>query len=216
MNDEKIDAGEISHVDVETYRIAAEHAHTGWDDYAQRATELPVPDGPCGALPRHQGAALQRRDAQRSGVRRSSPSGSPSRRRRRSTGSIRNCARRASPSRRRAENSCARPTRRSARASCRSTMPGSRQKFIELVEPVLGARARGVAGEAALGYRDDRRHQVAGRSDGAKLDAVMAGLRLTSGTGMTRHQDHRLHRHRQYGPADGRQPRQGRLPGRRL
>src|ERR1043165_1687426 len=41
MNDEKIEAGEISHVDVETYRIAAEHAHTGWEDYASAQLSFP-------------------------------------------------------------------------------------------------------------------------------------------------------------------------------
>ena len=41
MNDEKIDAGEIKHVEVETYRIAAEHAHTGWDDYASAQLSFP-------------------------------------------------------------------------------------------------------------------------------------------------------------------------------
>jgi 2-methylcitrate dehydratase PrpD len=41
MNDEKIDAAEIRHVDVETYRIAAEHAHTGWDDYASAQLSFP-------------------------------------------------------------------------------------------------------------------------------------------------------------------------------
>src|SRR3982751_6625639 len=41
MNDEKIDAAEIGHVDVETYRIAAEHAHTGWDDYASAQLSFP-------------------------------------------------------------------------------------------------------------------------------------------------------------------------------
>ncbi|MEA2876522.1 MAG: hypothetical protein QOF14_1718 [Hyphomicrobiales bacterium] len=41
MNDEKIDAADISHVDVETYRIAAEHAHTGWDDYASAQLSFP-------------------------------------------------------------------------------------------------------------------------------------------------------------------------------
>ena len=41
MNDEKIDASEIRHVDVETYRIAAEHAHTGWDDYASAQLSFP-------------------------------------------------------------------------------------------------------------------------------------------------------------------------------
>jgi 2-methylcitrate dehydratase PrpD len=41
MNDEKIEANEIRHVDVETYRIAAEHAHTGWDDYASAQLSFP-------------------------------------------------------------------------------------------------------------------------------------------------------------------------------
>jgi 2-methylcitrate dehydratase PrpD len=41
MNDEKIDVAEIRHVDVETYRIAAEHAHTGWDDYASAQLSFP-------------------------------------------------------------------------------------------------------------------------------------------------------------------------------
>src|SRR6187431_2333130 len=41
MNDEKISADEIRHVDVETYRIAAEHAHTGWDDYASAQLSFP-------------------------------------------------------------------------------------------------------------------------------------------------------------------------------
>ena len=34
LNDEKIATDEVKHVAVETYRIAAEHAGTGWDDYA--------------------------------------------------------------------------------------------------------------------------------------------------------------------------------------
>ena len=34
LNDEKIASEEVKHVAVETYRIAAEHAGTGWDDYA--------------------------------------------------------------------------------------------------------------------------------------------------------------------------------------
>jgi 2-methylcitrate dehydratase PrpD len=41
MNDEKIDEKDISKVDVETYRIAAEHAHTGWDDYASAQLSFP-------------------------------------------------------------------------------------------------------------------------------------------------------------------------------
>ena len=34
LNDEKIASDDVKHVAVETYRIAAEHAGTGWDDYA--------------------------------------------------------------------------------------------------------------------------------------------------------------------------------------
>ena len=41
LNDEKIATDEIKHVGVETYRIAAEHAHTGWDDFA--ASQLSFP-----------------------------------------------------------------------------------------------------------------------------------------------------------------------------
>jgi 2-methylcitrate dehydratase PrpD len=41
LNDEKIATDEISKVDVETYRIAAEHAHTGWDDYASAQLSFP-------------------------------------------------------------------------------------------------------------------------------------------------------------------------------
>jgi 2-methylcitrate dehydratase PrpD len=41
LNDEKIAADDIQHVGVETYRIAAEHAHTGWDDYASAQLSFP-------------------------------------------------------------------------------------------------------------------------------------------------------------------------------
>ena len=41
LNDENIAADDIQHVDVETYRIAAEHAHTGWDDYASAQLSFP-------------------------------------------------------------------------------------------------------------------------------------------------------------------------------
>jgi 2-methylcitrate dehydratase PrpD len=34
LDDEKIATEDVQHVDVETYRIAAEHAATGWDDFA--------------------------------------------------------------------------------------------------------------------------------------------------------------------------------------
>jgi 2-methylcitrate dehydratase PrpD len=40
-NDEKISADEVTRIDVETYRIAAEHAETGWDDYASAQLSFP-------------------------------------------------------------------------------------------------------------------------------------------------------------------------------
>jgi 2-methylcitrate dehydratase PrpD len=41
LNDEKIATEEIKHVEAETYRIAAEHAHTGWDDFASSQLSFP-------------------------------------------------------------------------------------------------------------------------------------------------------------------------------
>ena len=41
LEGEKIDTEAVRHIDVETYRIAAEHAHTGWDDYAGAQLSFP-------------------------------------------------------------------------------------------------------------------------------------------------------------------------------
>jgi 2-methylcitrate dehydratase PrpD len=41
LEGEKIPTEAIRHVAVETYRIAAEHAHTGWDDYASAQLSFP-------------------------------------------------------------------------------------------------------------------------------------------------------------------------------
>jgi 2-methylcitrate dehydratase PrpD len=41
LNEEKISADEVQHVAVETYRIAAAHAHTGWDDFASAQLSFP-------------------------------------------------------------------------------------------------------------------------------------------------------------------------------
>src|SRR5437879_6249905 len=41
LNDQKIAADAVTRIDVETYRIAAEHAHTGWDDYASAQLSFP-------------------------------------------------------------------------------------------------------------------------------------------------------------------------------
>lgn len=39
--DENIRPDEVERIDVETYRIAAEHAHTGWDDFASAQLSFP-------------------------------------------------------------------------------------------------------------------------------------------------------------------------------
>ena len=39
--DENISAGEVTRIDVDTYRIAAEHAGTGWDDFASAQLSFP-------------------------------------------------------------------------------------------------------------------------------------------------------------------------------
>jgi 2-methylcitrate dehydratase PrpD len=39
--DENIEPDEVTAIDVDTYRIAAEHAHTGWDDYASAQLSFP-------------------------------------------------------------------------------------------------------------------------------------------------------------------------------
>ena len=41
LNDEDIAPAEIERVEAETYRIAAEHAHTGWDDFASAQLSFP-------------------------------------------------------------------------------------------------------------------------------------------------------------------------------
>jgi 2-methylcitrate dehydratase PrpD len=40
-NEENIIPAEVTGIDVDTYRIAAEHAHTGWDDYAGAQLSFP-------------------------------------------------------------------------------------------------------------------------------------------------------------------------------
>ena len=41
LADEKIASDEVEHIDVATYRIAAEHAETGWDDFASAQLSFP-------------------------------------------------------------------------------------------------------------------------------------------------------------------------------
>ncbi len=94
LNDEKIAAEEVQRIDVETYRIAAEHAETGWDDFASAQLSFPYLMSLGAAIPRHQGRAFQRRDAARSVVRGACAQAQHHGAAPRSTGSIRNCARR--------------------------------------------------------------------------------------------------------------------------
>ena len=68
LNDEKIASDDVKQVAVETYRIAAEHAGTGWDDYRERAAELQIPDVARAEIPQHQGRLFRRCGAQRSGL----------------------------------------------------------------------------------------------------------------------------------------------------
>jgi 2-methylcitrate dehydratase PrpD len=39
--EENISPGEVSRIDIDTYRIAAEHAHTGWEDFASAQLSFP-------------------------------------------------------------------------------------------------------------------------------------------------------------------------------
>ena len=41
MNDNKLSANDVRDVKVDTYSIAAEHAHTGWQDYASAQLSFP-------------------------------------------------------------------------------------------------------------------------------------------------------------------------------
>ena len=94
--DEKIAADEVTRIEVETYRIAAEHAHTGWEDFASAQLSFPYLIGL--ALP-FRGIRLAHFADEARAIPRSSrsPASCTSPRRRRSTASIRNCGRPASP-----------------------------------------------------------------------------------------------------------------------
>ena len=96
MNDEKIEEADIKHVDVETYRIAAEHAHTGWDDYASAQLSFPYL---MGLAARFRGIKVHHfnEETRRDPAFGEFAKSSPSRRRLRSMGFIRSCALRASP-----------------------------------------------------------------------------------------------------------------------
>ena len=64
--DEKIATEEVQRIDVATYRIAAEHAETGWDDFASAQLSFPYLMGVALKFREHQGRAFHRSDAARS------------------------------------------------------------------------------------------------------------------------------------------------------
>ncbi len=61
LNDEKIATDDIKRVDVETYKIAAEHALTGWDDFASAQLSFPYL---MGLAARFRGIKFEHFDAQ--------------------------------------------------------------------------------------------------------------------------------------------------------
>ncbi len=166
MNDEKIDAKDISKVDVETYRIAAEHAHTGWDDYASAQLSFPYLMGLAarfrGIKVEHFNAATRsdpafgdvRRKAHRHGAagdRRALSQAPPGPRHRDDTeGQVRASGRRGARLAHRAARRC-----RAGGEVHRAGRAGA------------GRCAREGAGAATLGCRDAQRHPAAGRRDGA-------------------------------------------------
>ena len=94
LNDEKIATDEVRQVAVETYRIAAEHAATGWDDFASSQLSFRYLMALALKYPQHQVRLFLRRGARAIRAGRRSPQNSRSARRTRSTGSIQSCARR--------------------------------------------------------------------------------------------------------------------------
>ena len=169
MNDEKIDAAEIRHVDVETYRIAAEHAHTGWDDYASAQLSFPYL---MGLAARFRGIKVQHFDAETRGdpafgefAKRLTVTSPPE---------IDGLYPKLRPARVTVTTPRGKFVRQADEALGSRIVPlddaGLEAKFIELVEPVLGRRARSIPGQAAVGYRSARRHQAAGGSARRNLE----------------------------------------------
>ena len=141
MNDEKIDAKDISKVDVETYRIAAEHAHTGWDDYASAQLSFPYL---MGLAARFRGIKVEHFNAQT----RNDPAFGEFAEKLTVTAppEIDGLYPKLRPARVTVTtargNSCVRPTRRSARASCRSMTSGSRRSSSNWSSRCSAMRAR--------------------------------------------------------------------------
>ena len=141
LNDENISFEDIKKVDVETYKIAAEHAHVPWDDFASAQLSFPYL---MGLAARYRGIKFEHFDekTRKDPASPSSRASSRSPRQRRSISSIRSCAQPASPCTRRRASSSARPTRPGARIVPLDDA-GLIAKVHDLVTPVYGeARAK--------------------------------------------------------------------------
>ena len=123
-NDEKIAFEDIKKVDVETYKIAAEHAHVPWDDFASAQLSFPYL---MGLAARYRGIKFEHFDEKT----RNDPAFAEfankldrdgARRDRRALSEASAGARHGDDRAR--ASSCGRPTRPGARAWCRSTTKG--------------------------------------------------------------------------------------------
>ena len=124
LNDEKIATDEVKHVAVETYRIAAEHAGTGWDDFASAQLSFRYLMSLALKFRNIKFDYFERRRAQRSGL-----GGAGGEIRDQRAARDRPALSEAAAGARdrdhgRAASSRGRPTRRSARGWCRSTTTG--------------------------------------------------------------------------------------------
>ena len=141
LNDEKIKPEQINRIEVETYKIAAEHAHTGWDDYAAAQLSFPYL---VGLAVRYRGIKLDyfddkiRRDPAFNEIASKLHISAPS--------EIDTLYPKLRPARVTVTTAQGKFTRQADEALGSRLLPlddkGLREKFIGLVEPVLGA-ARG-------------------------------------------------------------------------
>lgn len=139
LDDEKIKPEQIKRIDVETYRIAAEHAHTGWDDYATAQLSFPYL---IGLAVRYRGVKLAYFD----GKTRAEPEFEDIARKLHvsAPAEIDGLYPRLRPARVTVTTADGKFTRQADEALGSRLVPlgddGLRKKFLELVEPVLGAK----------------------------------------------------------------------------
>ncbi len=175
LNDENIASEDIKRVEVETYKIAAEHAQTGWDDFASAQLSFPYLMGVVGAFSLGQDGALRRDDAARPvlcGVRPQAHG--------HSAAGHRPALSAASPCPRHGDDS-ARQFYAAGRRGARLAPGATRRRRAEGEIPrpcCAGARrcAGGRTCSAVVGGRRHAKRCAIGRSDGKNLTPVIAGL----------------------------------------